>query len=105
MDENMLLVKFKKTVSFEGKDYSEIDLSGLENMSATELINTQKQFKIAQGTNIAPTDVTAPESNIEYCFYLASKVTSLPMEFFYSLVAKEVNKIKNAVIIFFNVED
>jgi len=103
--ENIYLIKFKKPISFEGKDYAEIDLSGLEDMGATELINTQKLFKKAQGNDIAPTDATAPESNVEYGFYIASKVTGLPMEFFYSLSAKNANKVKTAVLIFFNIED
>ena len=37
-DESSTLVKFSKAYRFEGKDYTEVDLSGMDDLSAEDMI-------------------------------------------------------------------
>jgi hypothetical protein len=100
-----LKVTLKKPVTFEGKEYSEIDLSALESWTCDDVIKVQKQFKKLNAESLSATDAILLESNVEYCVLVAVRATGLPVEFFKRLPAKEGNKIKNAVAIFFNNED
>ena len=41
-EEESLVIKLKKPYKFEGKEYTEIDLSGLEDLSAADMISVNK---------------------------------------------------------------
>lgn len=92
---NEFIIKFKRPYTFEGKEYTEIDLSGIEELNATDLIQTQKMLSDkAIGTMV-------PELNYEYNFMLAAKATKLPMEFFYGLPGQAAVSVKTMVSQYF----
>lgn len=91
IDENSNIVIFSKNYTFEGKTYTEIDLSGLEDMTGAQICKVERRFETSG--NFA----ALKEMNTTYALMLASEVTGLPIEFFKSLKAKDVIKIRNAV--------
>ena len=40
---NKLNVKLRKTFSFEGKEYTDVDLSGLENLTGRDMEEIEKR--------------------------------------------------------------
>ena len=92
-EEESLLVKFNKPFKFEGKEYTEIDLSGLEDISAADMIAVNKIIsRTSSGVDVMP------EVSLEYAVNLAARATKQPVEFFTALPAKEALKIKNRVM-------
>jgi hypothetical protein len=92
---NEYLVEFKNPYVFEDKEYSQIDLSGLESLTAKDLIDAEKQF--AASGQVAAIN----EMNIGYACIVAAKASKQPVEFFEKLPANEAIKVKNAVTGFF----
>lgn len=92
-DEDSLVIKFKKPYKFEGKEYTEIDLSGLEDLSASDMIAVNK---IMNRSN--PGIDVMPEVSLEYACNLAAKATKQPIEFFTNLPPKQAMKVKNRVM-------
>lgn len=90
-EENPLLVVFKKPFEFEGKVYKEVDLSGLENLSARDMISANKIMERGGTVNVLP------EMSLEYACIISSKAAGKPVEFFQSLPPKEALKVKNRV--------
>lgn len=90
-DENKFLLKFGKPYTFEGEKYEEIDLSGLENLTAADMIVAQKQT--SKGGNV---DII-PEMSLQYACIVAARVSKKPIEFYTGLPAKEAIKLKNLV--------
>mgnify|MGYP001025553614 CR=1 FL=1 len=91
------VVEFKKTYTFEGKEYTSIDLSGIDDLSGNDLLEADKIYS-ASG-QFSP----VPELTLAYTFAIASRATKLPLEFFYNLPAREALKVKNEVVRFLNV--
>jgi hypothetical protein len=87
-------ITFNKPYKFEGAEYTEIDLSGLENLTVKDMNNADKQF-FSTG-NIA----NSTETSLVYACILASKATGKPVEFFENLPAKEGIKVKAEVVSF-----
>lgn len=88
-----LVLKFAKPYKFNGEEYTEVDLSGLENVTAGVLENVGKIFgKKNPGANPA-----LMEMNMQYCILLAQRVSKLPLEFFHGLPAREAVKLKTLV--------
>jgi hypothetical protein len=93
--ENEYLIEFKKPYIFEDKEYAQVDLSGLEGLTAKDLIDAEKQF--AAAGQVAAIN----EMNIGYICIVSAKASKLPVEFFENLPANEAIKVKNAVTGFF----
>ena len=93
------LVRFSKPYHFEGESYTEIDLSGLENLSARDMIAAEKY--LAKSGTISP----IPEMTMEYIGFIANRATGQPIEFFMKLPPKDATKVKNKVTSFFYGED
>ena len=98
-DDSNLVIVFKKPYRFEGKTYTQVDLSGMDNLTAENMIDASNY--LTRKGNIAPT----PEMNIEYACYIASVAADLPVEFFRQLPVREAVKVKNRVTSFFFGED
>lgn len=98
-EEESLIVYFKKPFTYENKVYESVDLSEIENLTGKQLCEIHKRFTASQ--NFALT----PETNPAFACFTASMVTELPIEFFYALPAKELNKIKRTVSAYFFGED
>lgn len=92
---NEYLIKFKKPYSFEGKEYNELDLSGIQELTAEDLCSAQKMMQ--DMGNFA----TMPEIDYTYNFILASKAAKLPLEFFNGLPGRYAAKIKMMVTGYF----
>ena len=92
-EDESLVLKLKKPYKFEGKEYTEIDLSGLEDLSAADMISVNKYLD-RQSSGIQ----VMPEVSLEYACVLASKATKQPIEFFTGLSPKVAIKVKNRVM-------
>ncbi|MCT4543296.1 MAG: phage tail assembly protein [Vallitalea sp.] len=96
---NKYLIKFRKPYYFEGKEYNGIDLSGIDNLTTSDLADADKIF-VSSG-NLAAMN----EMAIGYSCIIAAKITMQPIEFFENLPAKEGVKLKNIISSFFYEED
>lgn len=93
--ENPGLVTFSKPYKFEGQTYTEVDLSGVGDMTAQDMVDAEK-FLTRSGI-ISP----IPEMTVEYICFIANRATGLPVEFFKGLPTKDAVKVKNKVTSFF----
>lgn len=88
-----LILRFAKPYKFGGQEYTEVDLSGLEDVTAGVLESVGKiTAKKNPGMNPA-----LLEMSMQFCNYLAQRVAKLPLEFFTGLPAKEAIKLKTMV--------
>lgn len=88
-----LILRFAKPYKFGGQEYTEVDLSGLEDVTAGVLESVGKIVsKKAPGMNPA-----LLEMSLQFCNCLAQRVAKLPLEFFTGLPAKEAIKLKTMV--------
>ena len=90
-EEESLILKFKKPYKFEGREYTEVDLSAMEDMTAADLCAVAKLS--GRDTGITP----IPEMTIPYAIHMAARASKLPVEFFRGLPAQESMKLKNLV--------
>ena len=93
------LVKFKIPHKFEGKTYTEVDLSGLDRLSAEDMIQAEKYL------NRKGISTVLPELTLEYICFIASMASDQPIEFFKQLHPRNVARLKNAITDFFYGED
>lgn len=91
-DQEDLILRFKKPYSFEGETYTEVDLSGLEDLSAADLCKVGKMVKKIDGVD------PIAEMSLPYAIFMAARVTGKPLEFFQQLPAREAVKLKNLVV-------
>lgn len=88
-----LVLRFAKPYKFGGVEYTEVDLSGLEDVTAGVLENVGKiAAKKNPGMNPA-----LQEMSLTFCTCLAQRVAKLPLEFFEKLPAREAIKLKTMV--------
>ena len=88
-----LVLRFGKPYKFGGQEYTEVDLSGLEDVTAGVLENVGKiAAKKNPGMNPA-----LQEMSLTFCTCLAQRVAKLPLEFFEKLPAREAIKLKALV--------
>lgn len=97
--ENDYYIKFKKPFFWEDETYEGVDLSGLENLSARDMIATQRAMERSGSINVLP------EMSLEYACIFAARATGLPQEFFQSLPPREAIRVKNKVTSFFYGEE
>lgn len=92
-EEESLVIRLKKPYQFEGKEYTEIDLSGLEELTAADMIALENQYdRKSPGINVMP------EVKVGYAVMMAARAAKLPVEFFNGLPPKEAMKVKNRVM-------
>ena len=89
------VVKFSRSYSFEGKTYSEVDLSGMDDLTAKDMIEAEK-YLFKTGTVSA-----LPDQAVGYVCFIASKISDQPIEFFMGLSPRDMNRVKNKVTGFF----
>lgn len=92
-------VRFYKPYSFEGSNYAGIDLGGIENLSAKDMIAAEKY--LSKNGIISP----IPEMTMEYIGFICNRATGQPIEFFKNLPPRDAVKVKNKVTSFFYGED
>ena len=76
--ENEYLVKFKKPYRFEQKDYTEVDLSGLKDMTIKDAIDAQTELFLQSE---AASSLIC-ETTTAFAMAIAAKATGMPIEFF-----------------------
>lgn len=86
------ILKLRKPYTFEGKVYTEIDLTALADMTVADL------KAVARFAGKPASGDLAPEVSFAYAIALASRKCGLPMEFFDRLPASEGMRIKNRVM-------
>lgn len=91
LEEQSFVLTFGKPYTFEEETYTEVDLSGLENITAADMIATQKAM--ARGGTVD----MLPEMSVQYACIIAARISGKPIEFFTGLPAKEAIKLKNMV--------
>jgi len=89
------IVVLSKTYQFEGEEVKTVDLSGLDNITADQMITAQKI--VTRSGNVT----ALLETNIQYLLVLASFASGKPVEFFKQLNAKDTVRVKNRVSGFF----
>lgn len=89
-----LVVKLRKPYVFEGETYTQIDLSGLENVNGQTLENATK----AVNRRVKGLHPATLETTMDYAQEMAVRVTGLPLEFFQRLPAKDCIALKGAVV-------
>lgn len=74
--EESLILKFRKPYMFEGKEYTEVDLSAMEDMTAEDLC--------AMGKIMTKLGIVNPvaEMTVDYAIYMAARASGKPVEFF-----------------------
>lgn len=97
--ENTLIVTLSKTYDFEGEKISEIDFSGLEDVTAKTMIKANKVLTATGDVQIMP------ESSLHYALIIAAECTKYPIKFYETLRPKDATKIKNTVTGFFYGEE
>lgn len=88
-------MKLSKVYDFEGTKVSEIDFSGLENLTANDMIKANKVLNNSGNVTVLP------ETNLEYTLVIAASATDYPIEFYKQLAPRDAIKVKNKVISFF----
>lgn len=91
-EQNEYVVRLKKPYKFEDAEYTEIDLSGLENLTGRDLVSAEKAWQAHGGSGFMP------EVNISYCFEIAALAVGKPIKFFEGLPQKEALAVKNVVV-------
>ena len=92
-EENM--IKLSKTYDFEGEKIQELDFSGLENVTADDMIKANKVLASSGTVSVLP------ENDLHYTLIIAASATGHPIEFFKSLKPRDAIKVKNKVTSFF----
>lgn len=92
--ENYWIVKLKKPLTFEGNVYNEINLTGMEDIKAADMVAISR--RMSRNGNIAVT----PEVTLEYALNMANLAAGLPLEFFDQLPPYAAIAIKERVVSF-----
>lgn len=93
------IVKLTKTYQFEGKTISRLDFSGLENITANNMIKANKMMVVSGAVSVMP------ENDLYYALIIAADATGIPVEFFKGLNPRDAIKVKNVVGNFFYGEE
>lgn len=89
MEQNLVL-KLQQPIDFEGKTYNEIDLSKLENLSATDLGKIESLYQ-----NKYPGEIgIVKEFSSNYYAVIANYITSLPFEMLDLMKIRDFMKMK-----------
>lgn len=95
------VVKFKRPFTFERKEYTEVDLSGLEALTVADAIDVQRQLFNQQ--EVAASLIT--ETTTAFARAMAVRATGKPVEFFQQMPRGAGKQVSRAVREFMNVEN
>ena len=90
-----LVLKFTRPYNFEGQTITEVDLGGLEDVSAQDMVAADKYINRSGSVS------AVPEMSLAYACFIASRITRLPIEFYMGLKSKDAIRLKNTVTNFF----
>jgi hypothetical protein len=86
-----LVLKLRKPYVFDGRQYTEVDLTGLEDTTAADLSAVSKI--LSKMGIVSP----VPEMTMDFSLHMAARVAKMPVEFFRGLPSHEGIKLKNIV--------
>ena len=86
----MDIIKLAKPYVFEGTEYGEIDLNGLDKLTVQDAIDAQLALTGQPGA------VILPERSTAYIARLCAKAAGLPIEFFELLPVGAARKVRGA---------
>ena len=89
-----LIIKLSKVYDFEGEKVSEINLSGLENVTAKTMMRANKTFARTGGGN----GDLVPEITLGYALIIAEECTKYPFEFYERLNPKDAMKVRTTIV-------
>ena len=93
--ENENILKLSKVYKFEDTTIGEIDMSGMGNLTADDMIKANRVLSSSGNVSVLQ------ETSLEYAITIAASATGLPIEFFKGLFPKDAIKVKNKVTSFF----
>ncbi len=91
---NEFIIPLKEPILFEERQYDKIDLTGLKDIRAKDMIDIHRLMTKAGNVN------TVQELTLEYAMYMANIVTGLPVEFFDQIPPYAALAIKRCVVDF-----
>ena len=91
---NEYIVKFYTPYVFEGESVSQLDMRGLNDLTAGDMIKADRVLQKNGSTSFLP------EMTLEYAIQLACQATKRPIEFFEQLPPRDAIRVKNMVIRF-----
>ena len=91
------MLKLRKPITFEGTTYAEIDISGIENLTARDL----KAIDKISSAGMNPAEMVTKELSLDYAVMAAQYVTRLPLEFFDLMNASDAIALKYEVMKYF----
>lgn len=100
-EDRRLVVEFKRPYTFEQKEYTEVDMSGLERLTVKDAIEVQRQLFNQQ--EVAASMIT--ETTTAFARALAVRATGKPVEFFQYMPRGMGKQISRTVRGFMNVEN
>lgn len=94
------IVKLPRTYQFEGKEYKEIDMSGLDKLTIKDAIDTQRSLFGEQEVAAA----VLCETTTAFASSIAAKATGLPVEFFKLMPRWGIKRVATAVRSYLNAD-
>lgn len=96
---NDMVLKLSRAYKFEGREIDQIDLSGLDDITAEDMIRANRALTTQGAVSVLP------ELSLEYALHMAASVAHLPIEFFRKLKPRDAMNVKNEVTNFLFGED
>ncbi len=93
--EEKVICKFGNIYTFEGKEISEVDLTGMENVTAADMIAVNRIMALSGASPVSQ------EFTMEYALQMAARVSKLPYEFYERVSMADAFKVRNMVQSFF----
>lgn len=87
-------VELGKEYEFEGKTYTSLNLNSLYDITGEDMIQVNRMMNRSGAVSFSP------EMEMEFAFYISSRATGIPVEFFKQLNMRDSLKVKNTVIRF-----
>ena len=94
------VITFNKPYKFEGTEYTEIDISGLDKLTIKDAIDIQKQLTAKR--EVAATVLT--ETSTAFARMVIAKATGYPIEFFEVMPRSLSKQVQQAVMMYLNVD-
>lgn len=88
-------ITLSKAYKFEGETFEKIDLSGLNEIKAADMIDASR-YMSRIGMNEMDEEFTLP-----YTLFIASRAAGKPIEFFNGLLPYDALRVKSRVVSFF----
>ncbi len=87
-----VIVTFDKPYTWEGKEYKEVDLSGMETMTVQDMVDVQKKLS---GDTAA---ILMMETTTIFAQEMAVKASGKPVEFFKLMPRSKIRQIQAAIV-------